>query len=64
MRKTIEIGHELGMKVVAEGVEERGQLEQLAKLNCDIVQGYLYGRPVPPDALLSWWKAGIAEAIA
>ena len=64
VRKTIEIGHELGMKVVAEGVEERGQLEQLAKLNCDIVQGYLYGRPVPPDALLSWWKAGIAEAIA
>lgn len=64
LRKTIEIGHELDMKVVAEGVERREQFEQLKKLNCDLVQGYLFGRPVPARALLAWRHAGAVMAVA
>lgn len=64
VRKTIEIGHELDMKVVAEGVERREQFEQLKKLNCDLVQGYLFGRPVPARALLAWRHAGAVMAVA
>jgi len=52
--KTIEIGHELGMKVVAEGVETSAQLDFLRLKRCDIAQGYFFSRPLPPDELLSW----------
>ncbi len=45
VEKTIEIGHELGMRVVAEGVEEPAQLEFLRDRGCDVAQGYLFGRP-------------------
>ena len=57
VRKTIEIGHELRMKVVAEGVETAAQFQQLGQLNCDIVQGYLFARPMPLQALLAWREA-------
>ena len=39
------LAHTLGMRVVAEGVEEAHQLDQLRELGCDYVQGYLLGRP-------------------
>jgi EAL domain-containing protein (putative c-di-GMP-specific phosphodiesterase class I) len=45
----ISIARELGLKVVAEGVETEAQLHVLAGLRCNIVQGYLTGRPVPAD---------------
>lgn len=48
---TIELGHKLGMTVVAEGVETQQMLERLRELRCDSVQGYLYGRPVPGPGL-------------
>jgi EAL domain-containing protein (putative c-di-GMP-specific phosphodiesterase class I) len=54
VRKTIEIGHELGMKVVAEGVETQEQLDFLGANGCDTAQGYLFSRPLPPKELLSW----------
>jgi EAL domain-containing protein (putative c-di-GMP-specific phosphodiesterase class I) len=54
VRKTIEIGHELGMKVVAEGVETQEQLDFLRANGCDTAQGYLFSRPLPPKELLSW----------
>ncbi|HET6484559.1 MAG TPA: bifunctional diguanylate cyclase/phosphodiesterase [Actinoplanes sp.] len=43
----IRMGHALGMKVVAEGVENTAQLDRLAALECDAVQGYLVARPQP-----------------
>ncbi len=43
----IRLVHGLGAEVVAEGVEEPAQLDLLAKLGCDTVQGYLLGRPMP-----------------
>jgi diguanylate cyclase len=43
----IQLGHKLGIRVVAEGVEERGTWDELRALDCDRIQGYLIGRPVP-----------------
>lgn len=45
----IQLAHSLGMRVVAEGVEEREQLDMLRELGCDAVQGYFYSPPVPAD---------------
>jgi diguanylate cyclase (GGDEF)-like protein len=49
---TIAMAHALGLKVVAEGVETREQLDILAELKCDIVQGYLLGKPMEADVLI------------
>jgi EAL domain-containing protein (putative c-di-GMP-specific phosphodiesterase class I) len=57
VQKTIEIGHELDMKVVAEGVETSEQLEFLRSKGCDIAQGYLFSRPLPAKDLLDWFSA-------
>jgi EAL domain-containing protein (putative c-di-GMP-specific phosphodiesterase class I)/ActR/RegA family two-component response regulator len=54
--KTIEIGHELGMKVVAEGVETQEQLDFLRANRCDALQGYLFSRPLAMGDLLDWLK--------
>jgi diguanylate cyclase (GGDEF)-like protein len=58
----VELGHALGLGVVAEGVETDIQLAQLRSLGCDAAQGYLLGRPVPAeevDALLVPWPDGV-----
>jgi len=54
VEKTIEIGHELAMTVVAEGVETREQLDFLRKRNCDVAQGYLFTKPLPKSEFLCW----------
>ena len=46
MRHMMEVIHELGMKVVVEGVEEESQVEYLKGLSCDAIQGYYYSKPV------------------
>jgi EAL domain-containing protein (putative c-di-GMP-specific phosphodiesterase class I)/CheY-like chemotaxis protein len=57
VRKTIEIGHELGMKVTAEGVERQEQLDILWSYGCDNAQGYLFSRPIPAREMVNWLKA-------
>jgi EAL domain-containing protein (putative c-di-GMP-specific phosphodiesterase class I)/CheY-like chemotaxis protein len=57
VQKTIEMGHELGMQVVAEGVETQEQLDLLRANGCDSVQGYFYSRPIPAREMVSWLKA-------
>ena len=47
VRSTIDLGHNLGLRVVAEGVETQHAWEQLSELGCDIAQGYYLGRPMP-----------------
>jgi len=51
---TIDLAHNLGLKVVAEGVETEASLKILKALNCDYAQGYYLSRPVPADELLKW----------
>ena len=57
VRSTIELGHNLGLRVVAEGVEDPASLELLRGWGCDIAQGYLFSRPMPGDAVLPWLSA-------
>ena len=51
VRSTIDLAHNLGLTVVAEGVEDGQTLGRLAELGCDRVQGYFLSRPVPAPAL-------------
>ena len=51
VRSTIELAHSLGLRVVAEGVEDNSSLDLLTGLGCDLAQGYLISRPKPPDEL-------------
>ncbi|NOT54194.1 MAG: EAL domain-containing protein [Deltaproteobacteria bacterium] len=57
VRATIELGHDLGLQVVAEGVEEQTTWDTLAALGCDLVQGYLISHPLPAVALQDWLSA-------
>jgi diguanylate cyclase (GGDEF)-like protein len=54
VRSILELGHNLGLRVVAEGVETEAVLEHLIDAGCDVVQGFLLGRPMPPSALAAW----------
>jgi diguanylate cyclase (GGDEF)-like protein len=58
---TIGLGHALGMKVVAEGVEVRSSFDALARLGCDLVQGYLIARPLPVEEFTRWVSARVAQ---
>ena len=57
VRSTIELGHNLGLTVVAEGVETEHELSQLRRFGCDVAQGYHLGRPMSAEALETWLGA-------
>ncbi|NCA71507.1 MAG: EAL domain-containing protein [Sphingobacteriia bacterium] len=54
---TINMAHNLGLRVVAEGVEHADQLSYLASIGCDLAQGYLIGRPGPAEAITAMLRA-------
>ncbi|HXG53462.1 MAG TPA: GGDEF domain-containing response regulator [candidate division Zixibacteria bacterium] len=53
----VQMGHELGLKIVAEGIEDAETLDFLARLGCDMAQGYYIGRPLPGPELGAWLAA-------
>lgn len=55
----INLGHELSLEVVAEGVEEDSQLEYLKAYNCDMIQGYLFSKPIPEDEAIKFIQKGL-----
>ena len=57
VRSTIDLARNLGLAVVAEGVEDRSVLDELGDLGCDAAQGYYLSRPVPAPDLVSWLDA-------
>jgi EAL domain-containing protein (putative c-di-GMP-specific phosphodiesterase class I) len=61
-RAIIGLGHTLNLKVVAEGVEREREAQLLREAGCDELQGYLYGRPMPAQALADWIHAASALA--
>jgi diguanylate cyclase (GGDEF)-like protein len=54
VRTTIDLAHQLGAKVVAEGVESEAVRSELQALGCDFGQGFLLGRPMPADLFAGW----------
>jgi diguanylate cyclase (GGDEF)-like protein len=54
VRSAIDMGHGLGLKVVAEGIETEVAARRLRDMGCDVAQGYLYARPMPLEALEKW----------
>lgn len=56
VKAMIHLGKELGMKVIAEGVETKEQMEALRKLSVDGIQGYYYAKPMDVDSLSVWLK--------
>jgi diguanylate cyclase (GGDEF)-like protein len=56
VRSTIELAHNMGLKVTAEGVETEAVLERLRELGCDLAQGYLISKPIGVEALESWFR--------
>jgi EAL domain-containing protein (putative c-di-GMP-specific phosphodiesterase class I) len=63
VRSIIGLGHNLNLKIVAEGVETAAQLEFLRAAGCDLVQGFLMSRAVTPGAYLELLRAGMAGRV-
>jgi diguanylate cyclase len=61
VRSTVQLGCSLGLRVIAEGVEDRATWDALRELDCDLAQGYLLSRPLPAEALGDWLAAHGAE---
>lgn len=62
VESSIELGHRLGMRVVAEGVERQEDWDLISELNCDEGQGYFLARPMQPESLRAWlshWNAAL-----
>ena len=64
VRSTIDLGRNLGLDVVAEGVESRQTWERLRTLGCTVAQGYYLSRPVPAPELRAWLQERRAPALA
>ncbi|MBT9590986.1 MAG: bifunctional diguanylate cyclase/phosphodiesterase [Thiobacillus sp.] len=56
VRSTIDLAHNLGLKVIAEGVETHAAWDTLTILGCDSSQGYLMSKPIPADKLETWLR--------
>ncbi|MGC9219918.1 MAG: putative bifunctional diguanylate cyclase/phosphodiesterase [Solirubrobacteraceae bacterium] len=54
VRNTVELGHALGLVVVAEGVETVSTLRRLEQIHCDLAQGHFFSKPLPPIDFMSW----------
>ncbi|AHI01618.1 putative bifunctional diguanylate cyclase/phosphodiesterase [Kutzneria albida] len=62
VRSIVELGHSLGLTVVAEGVEEDAAREQLVAMGCDVAQGYLISRPLSEERFEAWLRARTIRA--
>jgi diguanylate cyclase (GGDEF)-like protein len=57
VRSTINLGHALNLKVVAEGVEAASSCDALRRFGCDLIQGYFVSKPLPTEAFTAWMNA-------
>ncbi|MFZ6645852.1 putative bifunctional diguanylate cyclase/phosphodiesterase [Undibacterium sp. TJN25] len=56
VRSTIDLGHNMGLRVVAEGVENKDVMQLLKEMGCDQAQGYFISRPMPAEQLQEWMR--------
>ncbi|HEV8681837.1 MAG TPA: EAL domain-containing protein [Actinomycetota bacterium] len=61
VRSTIDLGRNLGLRVVAEGVESEEIWDRLAVMGCDLAQGHYLAEPMPPEALAAWLQSTTAD---
>lgn len=59
---TVDLGHAMGLRIVAEGVEDAGTLSALTDLGCDVAQGYFLATPKPPEVLR--FESAVARVLA
>jgi diguanylate cyclase (GGDEF)-like protein len=64
VRSAIEIGHNMGLSVIAEGVEDAHSLEILQALKCDMVQGYLFSPPLPAKEFVAWYDSYVHREVS
>lgn len=64
VRSTIDLAHNLGLKVIAEGVETKDAWDTLTILGCDHSQGYYMSKPLPADRLIEWLEGASSAAMA
>jgi len=62
VRATVSLCHDLGYRVVAEGVETQEALDLVVSAGCDEAQGYLFGQPLPAADFAAWFRAWAADA--
>jgi EAL domain-containing protein (putative c-di-GMP-specific phosphodiesterase class I) len=63
VRSTIDLGHNLGMSVVAEGAENQAVVERLRTMGCDVVQGFGIARPMPLGVLEDWLEQRLEDTV-
>jgi sensor c-di-GMP phosphodiesterase-like protein len=61
VRSTIELAHNLGLRTVAEGIEDAFTFERLRALGCELAQGFHMSKPLPASGLLNWWDVHSGE---
>ena len=54
IKSIVDLGHNLGLTLTAEGVEDAATLQFLEKVGCDLAQGYFIARPMPGDRVAGW----------
>lgn len=54
VQSTVQMAHNLGLQVVAEGVEDEATLLKMMRLGCDMIQGYYFAKPIPGDEVEAW----------
>jgi diguanylate cyclase (GGDEF)-like protein len=64
VRSIVDLGHNLGLRVVGEGVETQDALTTLRETGCDVAQGFLFARPMPADRLRRWLEPAIGPRAA
>jgi diguanylate cyclase (GGDEF)-like protein len=61
VRSTLQLGHDLGLRVVAEGAESEREIQWLAAIGCDVIQGYAIARPLAASELDAWMDSSEAD---
>jgi EAL domain-containing protein (putative c-di-GMP-specific phosphodiesterase class I) len=64
VRSTVDLGHNLGLTVVAEGVETLNARNRLMAMDCDSAQGHYFSQPLAPEHMLAFLNTNQAPSIA